>query len=79
MVIGIRVRPYEQPFAARCSYCEMTQVLSWQIVYFDQWQVFACYLCARTIDRNARWLAEARKRYHQNRSERRTAGPDAPT
>jgi transcription elongation factor Elf1 len=57
----------DRPVAGICPVCGMSQVLSRRVVYYRRFAYSVCQVCGRGLERHIRWLAEARRRYLQNR------------
>lgn len=70
----VQVAMLHRPVAGNCPLCGLTQVLTRRVIYYREFAYSVCQTCGRAMERHVRWLADARRRYLQNRSERAEAG-----
>lgn len=63
----VQVVALQRPVAGVCPVCGMSQVLTRRVIYYREFAYSVCQVCGRGLDRHVRWLAEARRRYLQNR------------
>lgn len=70
----VKVVKIDRPTPGQCPLCGMDMVLSDQVIYYRLWTYLVCRVCGRSMGRHTRWLAEARRRWLQNRTTRASSG-----
>jgi transposase-like protein len=63
----VQVEMAERSRAGSCPLCGLDEVLSRKVIYYRTFRYDVCQTCGRGLARHVRWLAEARRRYLQNR------------